>query len=152
MNVVPMHKSNPYCWALMPQMLESIMKFSHDHTAGGTDACADRWSAAFGLGSNEMLGLAIVPDDSCQLAGHVICGVETYLGETVCMVYQFEKKDGSEDDWRELNKSIQVIIDNWCHNLGLKEIMAMAETRSRGRLFRQFGYNEGPVLMRRRFE
>jgi hypothetical protein len=147
-----MTKTNPYCWALMPTFIETMKEFSAEHTAGGTDQCAERFECAFGAGINEMLGLAIVPDDEVgHLAGHVICGVETYLGQTACMVYQFSKESGTDADWFETNKAIQALIDNWCHGLGIVEIMAMAETKSRGRLFRSFGYTEGPVLMRRRF-
>ena len=148
-----MTKDNPYCWALMPRFLERIRAFSSEHTAGGTDECAERFEAAFGLGSNQMLALAIADVDGPpgELSGHVICGLETYLGKQVCMVYQFHKESGTSDEWRDLNRSIQVMIDNWCHNLGMKEIMAMAETESRGRLFKQFGYTAGPMLLRRRF-
>ena len=147
-----MHKATPYCWAIMPAFLNEIKEFSSRHTAGGTDQCMERFEIAFGAGLNEMLGIALVDEDAehGHLAGHVICGVETYLGRTVCMVYQFNKKSGS-GDWDELNKGIQALIDSWCHNLGLDEIMAMAETESRGRLFSLFGYEKGPVLMRRRF-
>lgn len=153
LNLVEMHRGNSYCWALMPPFIQAITEFSAEHTTGGTDVCAERFQIAFGAGMNEMLGIAIVDDDEIgQLAGHVICGVETYLGKQVCMVYQFNKKSGTSDDWQHLNKAIQALIDNWCHNLGLPEIMAMAETESRGRLFGLFGYSKGPVLMRRRFK
>ena len=149
-----MTKSNPYCWALMPAYLGAVREFSSAHTAGGTDECAERFEMAFGAGLNAMLGIAIVDDEGQpgSLAGHVICGLETYLGKQVCMVYQFHKESGTSDDWRELNKGLQALIDNWCHTLGLKEIMAMAETPSRARLFQQFGYGPGPTLLRRRFE
>ena len=147
-----MTKTNPYCWALMPVFLESMKEFSERHVEGGTDKCGTRFEIAFGAGLNEMLGLAIIKDDEVgQLAGHVICGVEEYLGQASCMVYQFSKESGTDADWVETNKAIQALIDNWCHGLGIGEIMAMAETKSRGRLFRAFGYTEGPVLMRRRF-
>lgn len=137
----------------MPSFLQDVRQFALDHTTGGTDNSADRFSAAFGLGSNEMLGIAIVdPEKPAEIAGHVIAGVEGYLGEQVCMVYQFNKKSGTSEAWTSVNKAIQAIVDNWCHTLGLKEIMAMAESKSRGRLFRQFGYTEGPVLMKRRFQ
>jgi hypothetical protein len=152
LNLVLMRKENPYCWALMPAFIESVMNFSAEHTAGGTDSCADNFQIAFGAGLKEMMGIAIVDsDEPGQLAGHVICGQEQYLGKRVCMVYQFNKESGTSEDWRELNKGIQALIDNWCHGCELQEIMAMAESESRGRLFRLFGYEKGPVLMRRRF-
>jgi hypothetical protein len=50
-----------------------------------------------------------------------------------------------------MNKSIQAMIDLWARNGGLNEIMAMAETDSRAKLFAQFGYVRGPVLLRRKF-
>lgn len=147
-----MTKTNPYCWALMPVFLEAMRDFSLRHTASGTDQCPERFECAFGASIREMLGIAIIKDDEIgQLAGHVICGVETYLGQSACMVYQFSKESGTDADWVETNKAIQALIDNWCLGLDLPEILAMAETKSRGRLFRQFGYTEGPVLMRRRF-
>jgi hypothetical protein len=148
-----MQKGNWYCWAIMPKFVEACKKFSQEHTAGGTDSCAEQFEIAFGAGFNAMLGIAIVDsDEPGQLAGHVICGQEQYLGKKVCMVYQFNKESGTSEDWRALNKGIQALIDNWCHNCGLDEIMAMAESESRGRLFRLFGYEKGPVLMRRRFK
>ena len=148
-----MTKTNPYCWALMPKFLEAMQEFAKRHVQGGTDQCPERFECAFGAGINEMLGIAIIEDDKVGVvAGHVICGVETYLGQTACMVYQFSRESGTDADWVETNKAIQALIDNWCHGLGLVEIMAMAETKSRGRLFRAFGYTEGPVLMRRRFK
>jgi len=149
-----MTKSNPYCWALMPAFTRAIKDFAVSHVTGGTDECAQRFECAFGVALNEMLGIAIIDSEAPPgtLAGHVICGLETYLGKQACMVYQFHKESGTSDDWRELNKGLQALIDNWCHTLGLKEIMAMAETPSRARLFQQFGYGPGPTLLRRRFE
>lgn len=148
-----MQRSNPYCWAIMPMVIEAMDTFATEHTAAGTDDCAARFQCAFGAELKEMLCIAILKDDEVgQLAGHVICGVETYLGKSACMVYQFSKESGTDEDWIATNKTIQALIDQWCHDLGLNEILAMAETKSRGRLFRQFGYVEGPVLMRRRFQ
>lgn len=153
LSILQMTKSNWYCWALMPPFLKAVRDFSAAHTAGGTDSAAERFETCFGAGFQEMLGLAIVSDDKPgELAGHVICGVEEYLGKKSCMVYQFHKESGTSDDWRELNKSIQALVDQWCHSLGLVEILAMAESESRARLFRHFGYQSGPVLLRRRFE
>lgn len=150
-----MTKGNDYCWALMPTFLKRIREFSARHTSGGTDECAVRFESAFGSGlSNVMLGIAIVDSDAewgNAVVGHVLCGVETYLGKTVCMVYQFAKESGTSEEWREVNKAIQAIVDNWCLSIGLDEIMAMAESPSRARLFRQFGYGIGPVLLRRTF-
>jgi len=157
MNLSPlvMTKGNDYCWPLMPLFLKRVRAFSARHTLGGTDECAPRFEAAFGAGlNNMMLGLAIVDSDAewgSALVGHVLCGVETYLGKSVVMVYQFAKEAGTSEDWREVNKGIQALIDSWCQSIGCREIMAMAETASRARLFRQFGYSEGPVLLRRSF-
>lgn len=153
LNLVQMTKKNWYCWALMPPFLKAITEFAAEHTAGGTDLCAERFETCFGAGFPDMFGIAIVDDEKPgELCGHVICGVEEYLGAKACMVYQFNKVAGTSADWVNLNKSIQAQIDQWCHSLGLTEIMAMAESESRGRLFKAFGYVPGPVLMRRRFE
>jgi hypothetical protein len=109
---------------------------------------------AFGLAEPRLLMLAILDNDKIlpeALVGHVIAGVETYLGRSVAMVYQFEKDEGSSD-WSEVNSGLQAIVENWCRSIGLDEIMIMAETKSRARLFKYFGYKDGPVLMRRKFD
>jgi len=148
-----MEKTNPFCWAVMPMFTKAIKEFSRQHSVDGQDSCAEQFEIAFGAALPQMLGIAIVSDEAQpgELAGHVVCGVETYLGRQVCMVYQFNKAD-SDADWKETNKAIQVLVDQWCHTLGLPEIMALAETESRGRLFELFGYVKGPVMMRRKFK
>jgi hypothetical protein len=154
LSIVSLDNGTPYSWALMPVFLERIKMFTGTHTASQEDALPMICSAAFGSHLPEMLMLVILEDNKDNLAeavvGHVVAGVETFLGRRVGMIYQFEKT-GSDPDWREMNKSIQAMIDLWARNGGLNEIMAMAETDSRAKLFAQFGYVRGPVLLRRKF-
>ena len=154
LSIVQLDNGTPYSWAIMPAFLEREAMFTGSHTDQGNDPLPQICSAAFGSHLPEVLMLAILNDGqeniSEALVGHVVAGVETYLGRRVGMVYQFEKS-GNDPGWRELNKSIQVMVDMWARNGGLDEIMAMAETDSRAKLFAQFGYVRGPVLLRRKF-
>jgi hypothetical protein len=154
MSIIHLDNGTPYSWAIMPAFLERVSKFTGSHTEQGNDPLPAICAAAFGSRVAEVLMLAILRDDKETMAealvGHVVAGVEQYLGRRVGMVYQFEKT-GSDPEWREINKSIQAMVDMWARNGGLDEIMAMAETDSRAKLFAQFGYVRGPVLLRRKF-
>lgn len=142
---------------MMPLFLERVRKFTGSHTDVGEDPLPELLAGAFGTKDQRALMIAILDDEKTlpeALVGHVACGVETYLGRSVCMVHQFEKEktpDQDKEAMKTLNYSIQALIDNWCHAIGLDEIMIMAETESRARLFKFFGYKPGPVLMRRKF-
>jgi hypothetical protein len=138
----------------MPFVMDRVRKFTAEHANSFVDPLPDILEGAFGIGDRRYVVIALVEDDEplpdC-IVGHVAAGVETYLGRSVCMVYQFEK-DESGGDWAGLNRSLQALLENWCRSIGLDEIMIMAETVSRGRLFKRFGYEPGPVLMRRKFD
>ena len=154
---VILQRGTPESWHIMPLFLDRVRKFTGSHTDAQEDILPQLAASAFGGGSEAGLLIAILDDDARlpgALVGHVACGVETYLGRSVCMVYQFEKDkhDGDPSEWKTLNHSIQAIVDNWCRSIGLDEIMIMAETESRARLFKYFGYQPGPVLMRRKFD
>jgi hypothetical protein len=149
-----LHRGTPESWHLMPLFLERVRKFTGAHTETHLDPLPEIAMGAFGLAEPRLLMLAILDNDKIlpeALVGHVIAGVETYLGRSVAMVYQFEKDEGSSD-WSEVNSGLQAIVENWCRSIGLDEIMIMAETKSRARLFKYFGYKDGPVLMRRKFD
>ena len=154
LSVVSLDNGTPYSWALMPVFLERIKKFTGAHTAVQEDPLPAICAAAFGSRLPEILMLVILEDDKDNLAeavvGPVVAGVETFLGRRVGMVYQFEKI-GVDPGWRDMNRTIQAMIDLWARNGGLDEILAMAETDSRAKLFAQFGYVRGPILLRRKF-
>jgi hypothetical protein len=138
----------------MPFVMDRVRKFTAGHANSFIDPLPDILEGAFGMGDPRYVVIALVEEGEPlpdAIVGHVVAGVETYLGRSVCMVYQFEKDDTTEE-WPELNRSLQALLENWCRSIGLDEIMIMAETMSRGRLFRQFGYEMGPVLMRRKFD
>ncbi|MCK5481314.1 MAG: hypothetical protein KAJ06_09210 [Gammaproteobacteria bacterium] len=150
---VILNRGTPESWHIMPLFLERVRKFTGAHTSTTEDALPGLLAGAFGTEDARGLMIAILDDERQlpeALVGHVACGVETYLGRNTCMVYQFEK-DESNGDWKTLNNSIQALIDSWCHTLGLDEIMIMAESDSRAKLFNYYGYERGPVLMRRKF-
>jgi hypothetical protein len=134
--------------------MRRVYRFTREHSNSFIDPLPDLLEAAFGLGDPRYQIIAILDDEKVlpeALVGHVVSGVETYLGRSVCMVYQIEK-DKTEGSWKEMNHALQAIIESWCKAIGLDEIMIMAETESRGRLFQYFGYEKGPVLMRRKFD
>jgi hypothetical protein len=134
--------------------MRRVRKFTEDHSNSFIDPLPDILEGAFGTGDPRYQIVAILDDEKTlpeALVGHVVSGVETYLGRSVCMVYQFEK-DSGESGWKEMNHVLQAIVEGWCRAIGLDEIMIMAETESRGRLFQYFGYEKGPVLMRRKFD
>jgi len=153
MNPVLLHRGTPESWHLMPFVMERVRKFTAEHVNSFVDPLPDILEGAFGMGDTRYVTIALVEDEPLPdcIVGHVVAGVEMYLGRSVCMVYQFEK-DESDGDWSGLNRSIQALLENWCRSIGLDEIMIMAETMSRGRLFKRFGYEPGPVLMRRKFD
>lgn len=154
MTPIVLDYGTPYSWALMPAFLERVREFSQWHTQDGVDPLTQMCAAAFGTHSPHMLMIAIMKDDqdnvSDALVGHIVAGVETFLGRSVGMVYQFERD--AVEDWKEINRSLQVLVDTWARSIGLDEIMAMAESDSRARLFGYFGYERGPVLLRRKFD
>lgn len=154
LSIVHLDNGTPYSWAIMPAFLERVAMFTGSHTEQDSDPLPAICSVAFGSRLSEVLMLAVLEDDKESVAealvGHLVAGVEEYLGRRVAMIYQFEKT-GSSADWRETNRSIQAMVDMWARNGGLDEIMAMAETDSRAKLFAQFGYVRGPVLLRRKF-
>lgn len=154
LSVVQLDNGTPYSWALMPVFLERVKKFTGSHTNAQDDPLPEICSAAFGSHLPEILMLAIMKDDGENIedamVGHVVAGVETYLGRRTGMVYQFEKT-GADSGWTETNKTVQAMVDLWARQGGLDEIMAMAETDSRAKLFGYFGYVRGPVLLRRKF-
>jgi hypothetical protein len=154
LSILNLDNGTPYSWAIMPAFLERIKKFTGTHMEQTEDPLPAVCAAAVGSHLPEVLMLVILDDSkenvSEALVGHVVAGVETFLGRRVGMVYQFEKT-GNDPGWRDMNKSIQAMIDLWARNGGLDEILAMAETDSRAKLFAQFGYVRGPVLLRRKF-
>lgn len=154
---VILQRGTPESWHIMPLFLDRVRKFTGAHTDAESDPLPQIMASLFGTGAEAGLLIAILDDEKTlpdALVGHVACGVETYLGRSVCMVYQFEKdrNNGNKSEWQTLNHAIQAIVDNWCRSIGLDEIMIMAETESRARLFKFFGYKPGPVLMRRKFD
>jgi hypothetical protein len=152
---VVLDTSNPYAWAIMPVVLERVKKFTAEHSDGVNDALPQILAAGFGTKHPSILIIAILQDDKANLdealAGYIVAGEESYLGRKTGMIYQFEKRGGEDADWVELNKSLGAMVDLWARSNGLDEIMAMAETDSRARLFHMFGYQRGPVLLRRKF-
>lgn len=151
---VIIQRGTPESWMLMPAIMRRVRKFSEEHTSSFIDPLPDLLEGAFGMGDQRYQIVAIMDDEKEMpeaLVGHMVSGVETYLGRSVCMVYQLEK-DNAEGDWKAMNHSLQGIVEVWCKSIGLDEIMIMAETESRGRLFGYFGYEKGPVLMRRKFD
>ena len=134
LTILALDNGTPYSWAIMPAFLERVKMFTGIRTEQDNDPLPAICTAAFGSHLPEILMLAILNDDKDNIAealvGHVVAGVETYLGRRFGMVYQFEKT-GSDPGWREMNKSIQAMVDMWARQGQLDEIMAMAETDSR---------------------
>lgn len=155
MKTVVLHRGTPESWVIFPAFQARVRKFTAEHASSFVDPLPDLMAAAFGMGDNRVLMVALLDEDAGSaedvIIGHIVAGVEQYLGRNVAMVYQFER-DVSDSDWVENNAYLQNIVETWASSIGLDEIMIMAETMSRGRLFRQFGYTMGPVLMRRKFD
>lgn len=154
--VLVMDRDQPHCWAIMPVVAERVRRFSAEHEiAGGDQLLAKAAMTAFGAGVPEFLTIAVLDGDKPTIGeavvGHVVAGVESLLGKNVAMVYQFEKSGGGDSEWQEVNTQINTLVELWARRLGLDEILAMAQSDSRARLFGYYGYERGPVLVRRKF-
>jgi hypothetical protein len=155
-----MTKTSPVCWLLMPQFLERIRKFSQSFTVTGSDNAAQWFEACFGSGDQRMIGIGILEpqegDAPPKLVGHLLAGVESYLGAPHGIVYQFSKDKGAKYDG-DLDSDHPYIVmrhmlDHWARGHQISQIYALVEGPARAKLFGWFGFDDKMRIVRMNLE
>ena len=156
-HVIKMTKTNPLCWAMMPQFIERVRKFSQEFTVTGVDNSAHWFEGCFGAGDERILGIALVEREEHgepRLIGHLLAGCEQYLGAPCGMVYQFSKDKGEDflktenDGERAPYILMRNILEYWARKMEMNQIYALVDGAARTRLFGWFGFSDNMRIVR----
>jgi len=154
-----MEKTNPMAWYLMPPFVHRIRNFSQSFTVSGWDNAAPWFETCFGANDPRMLGIAVVQEEGGkpEVVGHLLAGLETYLGAPVGMVYQFSKDKGksfikARDDRDESGTApfemMHYMVQAWCRGHEVTQCYALVEGAARTKLFGWFGFDDNMRIVR----
>ena len=146
-----LHRSDPVSWMLMPKFIERVKGFMESYNSDADGPLPDIIHTAFGGGDPRAFLCAIIDGEEKCIAGHMVAGVETYLGEPTGFIHQWEIDKGlPPDELEKIRATIDAMMMTWATGLNLKSMTAMALDEARAKVFKRHRFNRFAVLVKRR--